>query len=45
MDGVVTTGVKSSHTFAQPGTYTVTLTVTNPSGWTSVVTKSVTVPA
>jgi PKD repeat protein len=44
-DGRVTTGATSSHTYAAAGTYTVTLTVTNPSGWTSVVTRNVTVPA
>jgi PKD repeat protein len=44
-DGTVTTGVKSQHTYAQAGTYRITLTVTDPSGWTAVVTRSVTVPA
>jgi PKD repeat protein len=44
-DGVVTAGVTSSHTFADPGTFRITLTVTDPSGWTSVTTRTVTVPA
>jgi PKD repeat protein len=44
-DGTVTTGSTSSHTFVDPGTYRITLTVTNPSGWTDVTTRTVTVPA
>ena len=44
-DGVLTTGVTSSHTYAAGGTYRITLTVTDPSGLTSVTTQTVTVPA
>ncbi len=43
-DGSVTTGVTSTHTFAQSGTYRITLTATDPSGWTDVTTRNVTVP-
>ena len=43
-DGTVTTGATSSHTYANGGTYTVTLTVKNPSGYTDTKTSQVTVP-
>jgi PKD repeat protein len=44
-DGAVTSGVSSVHAYAGSGTFSVTLTVTNPSGWTAVITRKVTVPA
>jgi PKD repeat protein len=44
-DGILTTGVSSSHTYSRAGTYRVTLTVTDPSGLTSVTTLTLTVPA
>jgi PKD repeat protein len=43
-DGSLSTGVTSTHTFAKSGTYRITLTVTDPSGWTDVTTRNVTVP-
>ncbi len=42
-DGTLSTGVTSSHTYATAGTYRITLTVTDPSGWTDVTTGTVTV--
>lgn len=43
-DGVVSTGKTSAHDYGKPGTYRVTLTVTNGSGLTDVTTRTVTVP-
>jgi PKD repeat protein len=43
-DGTLTTGVTSTHSFAAAGTYRITLTVTDPSGWTDVTTRTVSVP-
>ncbi|MBO4275807.1 PKD domain-containing protein, partial [Microbispora triticiradicis] len=40
-DGVVETGQTASHTYAQPGTYRITLTVTGSDNRTSVVTQTV----
>ncbi|WP_169951621.1 LamG-like jellyroll fold domain-containing protein [Microbispora sp. H11081] len=40
-DGVVETGQTASHTFAQPGTYRITLTVTGSDNRTSVTTQTV----
>ena len=42
-DGTTATGPSVSHTFAKPGTYTVTLTVTDRGGNTSTLTRTVTV--
>ncbi|GAA4204039.1 LamG-like jellyroll fold domain-containing protein [Microbispora amethystogenes] len=40
-DGVVETGQTASHTYAQPGTYRITLTVTGSDNRTSVATQTV----
>ncbi|MEU6424859.1 LamG-like jellyroll fold domain-containing protein [Microbispora sp. NPDC046973] len=42
-DGVVETGQTASHTYAQPGTYRITLTVTGADNRTNVTTQTVTV--
>ena len=44
-DGTTATGVSSSHTFAEPGTYTVTLTVTDAAGNSDTDALTVTVEA
>lgn len=42
-DGTTGSGVSTSHTFAQPGTYTVILTITDEAGHTKTTTTQVTV--
>jgi hypothetical protein len=42
-DGVITHGVRSTHTYAKAGTYRITLTVIDHSGWRSVTTHTVTI--
>jgi PKD repeat protein len=44
-DGATATGAGSSHTYANPGTYTVALTVTNDAGQSSTSSQAVTVYA
>ena len=44
-DGAASTGVNATHTYATPGSYDVTLTVTDDSGATATTTESVTVAA
>ncbi|TMI06865.1 PKD domain-containing protein, partial [Candidatus Bathyarchaeota archaeon] len=42
-DGSTDTGASTSHSYLLPGTYTVTLTVTDANGQTATVSKTITV--